>query len=78
MILPDGDLLAESTGSLAAVNMESRSAYCYAGTEAALNWPLPAAQDQTIGPAKWVDFLGDAFVGADKLAFFYPSRRCSF
>lgn len=73
MILSDGDLLCESGGgfSMAAVNIQSQSAYCYAGSEAGL-FNQPDWQDKHTGPAKYVEFFfGYPLFGTDKLNNIY-------
>lgn len=70
LILPDGDLLFVSSGSLAAASLQNKTIYCYAGTEAGLGAP-PAIQNQTTGPARNVLFWSTSFAGADKLNNIY-------
>lgn len=63
--LPNGNLLIKMTGSLLAADMLNVTAYCYAGTEKGLGSP-PSVQNQTTGPAKYVNFSNVNFVGIDK------------
>jgi hypothetical protein len=57
LALPNGYVLYDlGAPSLFAFNVLNETMYIYAGTEIGLVNGTPAAQDQTAGPAKWVNF----------------------
>lgn len=58
--------------SIAAINIQYKTAYCYAGTEAGLFATTPAVQNHSTGQAKYVVFPAlTMFAGTDKLNGIY-------